>query len=168
MGALTLPSQSRLHFFSKQGLEFHYAVWLSLPALFFKFLLNINFTLLELQECGAGIRHKDTDKFFHRSAVDTAHVHPLVQWFLFAELRSPKHSPCKWIWARNCSDLGEGDTISPMCPRTAVGGKLCLGWIILYPRWLHSLFLESEMVTSEMLPPTSVISSVFWISLTQL
>lgn len=64
MGALTLSSQFRLHFFfSKQSLEFHYAVWLSLPALFFKFLLNINFTLWELQECGAGIRHKDTDNF---------------------------------------------------------------------------------------------------------
>lgn len=32
-GTLTLSSQFRLHFFSKQGLEFHYAVWLSLPAL---------------------------------------------------------------------------------------------------------------------------------------
>lgn len=37
---------------------------LFLPFLF-KFLLNIHFTLLELQECGAGIRH--TDKFFHCS-----------------------------------------------------------------------------------------------------
>ena len=135
MRALTLSSQFRLHFFfSKQSLEFHYAVWFSLPALFFKFLLNINFTLLKLQECGAGIRHNDTDKFFHCSAVDTAHIHPLAQWFLqnlearSSHLVNEYELSTAQIWGR------ETRLVKCALVGTAVGEKLCPGWIKLYPR----------------------------------